>query len=785
MATPVDIAGSRMHLEQRVWTLQALRRMAQRADAAAGVAVTGTPSYAAGKGSELLWEEMRDVLRTELDCMVRALAPATFVPVHVLAAADVLAMVDCPECIRAQSALARPGGAQTVALQQCNSLTQLLRCVLGQAGGVVGQLGRGIAVEDLAMTPASVAELCRAFEDVPALVRLLPRRVQAAPGRLLMAQQRLLLARLGVQESLAGRLDCLCHDTVLQTLRHLEKHAVFPVDAEQVTAAPNMGEAKVSAASITEDIPPSTGSKIEAGAAVPESESVPDPDPEPEPEPEGHTTSTGWYERCGIGDQRDVSEVENARDSAGDFGHDIVATEVGEDSLPGVDGQARLSDFGKRAADDSEISLGEEQFRADSMGDFGDDFGMGSTRFDDSGSRRTSNRPKRHRMELDTETELRGQQIKNQLSDTSDIVRDFVQAPCTRKELQELEGAFDFSRPLVSSNTLAPELLEMYERLMPKSLEPAGQEEVERGADSLFGGADPENARERLQATLSFDTVPGGGDTMAVDVKAVTVGCSPNHPEPDQIPDATLRTPIVRVLKQVHQGVGITSAGRLVLEELLFGHVEPQLVSSAWQRVRQRLADSQQVPHVSLAEVAAAMSPADLVAAVLLHIPGELAKHGIAKGMKAVTKFHQAPQMEYETAKAKTTHSSRAGLVFCVQRSARQLWQQTGAHGDGPSDSMFSAAVFLAAVNEYMCAEILALSGNAAHDNKKRNISPRHICLAIRNDAELDRQFKDFAILGGVGVPVVKLATLLSVYRNCTKSELNYWLSQCSSFTEC
>ncbi len=198
-----------------------------------------------------------------------------------------------------------------------------------------------------------------------------------------------------------------------------------------------------------------------------------------------------------FGDQRDVSEVENARDSAGDFGNDIVPVELGEDSLPGVDGQDRLSDFGKRAADDTEISLGEEQFRADSMGDFGDDFGMGSIRFDDSASMRTSNRPKRRRMELDTETELRGQQIKSQLSDTSDIVRDFIQAPCTRKELQELEGAsVDFSRPLVSSNTLAPELLEMYERLMPKSLEPAGQEEVERGADSLFGGADPENARD-------------------------------------------------------------------------------------------------------------------------------------------------------------------------------------------------------------------------------------------------------------------------------------------------
>ena len=195
----------------------------------------------------------------------------------------------------------------------------------------------------------------------------------------------------------------------------------------------------------------------------------------------------------------------------------------------------------------------------------------------------------------------------------------------------------------------------------------------------------------------------------------------------------------------------------------------------------QRERQTEREPHVSLAE-AAAISPADLVEAVRLHLPGELAKHGNAEGTRALTKFHQST-LEDEPEMAATAHSSRAGLVFCVQRSARQLWQQTGAHGGGPSDSMLSAAVFLAAVNEYICAEILELSGNAARDYKKCNIAPRHIFLAIRNDEELNKQFKDFAILGGGVIPVVKLAALLSVY--CTKSELNYWLSQCRTFTLC
>merc|ERR1712226_1684858 len=81
--------------------------------------------------------------------------------------------------------------------------------------------------------------------------------------------------------------------------------------------------------------------------------------------------------------------------------------------------------------------------------------------------------------------------------------------------------------------------------------------------------------------------------------------------------------------------------------------------------------------------------------------------------------------------KAKT-RSSRAGLQFPVGRIHRLLRKGNYAERVGAG-----APVYLAAVMEYLAAEVLELAGNAARDNKKTRIIPRHLQLAIRNDEEI------------------------------------------------
>ena len=105
--------------------------------------------------------------------------------------------------------------------------------------------------------------------------------------------------------------------------------------------------------------------------------------------------------------------------------------------------------------------------------------------------------------------------------------------------------------------------------------------------------------------------------------------------------------------------------------------------------------------------------------------------------------------------KKSTSSSAKAGLQFPVGRIGRYLRQ--GKYGTRIGGG---APVYLAAVLEYLCAEILELAGNAARDNKKTRIIPRHLQLAIRNDEELNKLLSGVTIAQGGVLPNIQAVLL-------------------------
>lgn len=94
---------------------------------------------------------------------------------------------------------------------------------------------------------------------------------------------------------------------------------------------------------------------------------------------------------------------------------------------------------------------------------------------------------------------------------------------------------------------------------------------------------------------------------------------------------------------------------------------------------------------------------------------GELIKHAVSEGTKAVTKFTAADNVDA------VPRAPRAGLQFSVEVTGA-----LAAHETSMSLSE-GAAVYLAAVLEYHAAEILELGGNAARDNQCECMTNRHV----------------------------------------------------------
>ncbi|CAI0459945.1 unnamed protein product [Linum tenue] len=88
--------------------------------------------------------------------------------------------------------------------------------------------------------------------------------------------------------------------------------------------------------------------------------------------------------------------------------------------------------------------------------------------------------------------------------------------------------------------------------------------------------------------------------------------------------------------------------------------------------------------------------------------------------------------------KKAVSKSARAGLQFPVGRVFRFLKKGRYAQRYGAG-----APIYL----------VLELAGNAAMDNKKNRINPRHLLLAVRNDEELGKLLQGVTIASGGVLP--------------------------------
>ena len=111
--------------------------------------------------------------------------------------------------------------------------------------------------------------------------------------------------------------------------------------------------------------------------------------------------------------------------------------------------------------------------------------------------------------------------------------------------------------------------------------------------------------------------------------------------------------------------------------------------------------------------------------------------------------------MSKKTAPAKTTRSAKAGLTFPVGRIARHLKKGRFSKNVGSG-----CPVFLAAVLEYLTAELLEMAGNAAAQSKKIRINPRHLQLAIKNDEEFNKYLGKATIASGGVIPNIHSALI-------------------------
>ena len=180
------------------------------------------------------------------------------------------------------------------------------------------------------------------------------------------------------------------------------------------------------------------------------------------------------------------------------------------------------------------------------------------------------------------------------------------------------------------------------------------------------------------------------------------------------------KTYIYKVLKQVHPDTGISSAGMATMDSLCHFFVK-KLV--------------EETNRIRILDKKSTVTSRHVQTAVRLVLPGELAKHAVSEGTKAVAKYQSSSAGKKGKA---VSAAARAGLQFPPSRIKHEIKKYNVAGKSCSCRVTAGAAVYMAAVVEYLCAEILEHSGNVSRDKKSFRVKTEYIHISIAHDSELN-----------------------------------------------
>lgn len=205
---------------------------------------------------------------------------------------------------------------------------------------------------------------------------------------------------------------------------------------------------------------------------------------------------------------------------------------------------------------------------------------------------------------------------------------------------------------------------------------------------------------------------------------------------------------LYKVLKQVKANLGISHSAMIILNTFLHDMFEKLALESSrlCKLARRQTLDTR-----------------TLQTATRLLIPDELGTFAVSSGTKAVTHYFESLEADKKKDVAEksgeslvsTTRSKRAKLQFPVGRVARYL--RRGHYAPRVSAA---APVFLAAVLEYLSAEMLEVAGKVTEEHKRSRITPRHVQLAVAADQDMHKLIGDTTIHSGGVIPRIHASLL-------------------------